>query len=448
MADWLGALSTEEAMEAVGYLRAFFDEVNLVDAQDGGCALVAEGARVRYELAGDMVSRIVSKPVAIRREGGDAPCAIEAVSRSTVVEFAKRLQSNPAVARALLEEMERGAEGRPSAFRFPMPLLCSRFEPGAADAAIEDMEDETTKSLARVEFAYLRGSFETVARDTEGLMHASKDISVRAAAGLWNTMANMACGYPATARRAKAETENLCEAGIGPAGDPQVRAACTIVDSTIASFFPGGRAPQAPIEEAVAHLPEGRRLYASYLIALQAYNRGEYGHSLGVASTALTLCANDYPVSVAYLRTIAACDYMALHAPEEAKREFAEAWRLTAADGIVSPFVEHYVPLRGLPEACLKASDPALYRGVSKAAVAYRTGWISLVDPEEAQVVASSSLTASELSVAALAKCGWSNREIAVHLGISANTVKHRLSSVFQKAGIDRRADLARFKVF
>ncbi len=333
------------------------------------------------------------------------------------------------------------------AFRFPMPLLGSEFEPGFAEAAIDAIDDTTVASLARIELEYLRGSYETVIRDTEPLMYAENDLSIRVTAGLWNMLANMACGYPAVARRTKAEIVDLCKMGIRSTGNPRVRAACAIVDSTIVTFFPEGRASHAPISEAIGHLPEGQRLYASYLVALQAFNEGEYGHAIGVAGTALTLCKSTYPISMAYLHIISACAHMALHRPEEAAGQFDAAWNLTAADGVISPFVGHYVQLHGLLESRLKQIDPAKYRSISKAAVPYRMGWISLVDPEEAAHAGVSTISASELSVAALASRGWTNREIAVQLGLSVNTVKHRLSAVFQKLGIERRADLSNFKI-
>lgn len=487
MAENLEMLSVEEAAAVLDCLGGFFDEVRLVDlssrevlavgrpvkplAEGGrrgerpecgacgaggtaGCEAVPLSGRMseRYELAGDVVRRIASKPLVVGQDGRERQCAIEAVSELPVtglwemLDAATGADAGSQVARVGDSAQREGAQP-PLAFRFPLPLMGSRFDPGSAEATVAAMEDEMMASLAQVELSYLRGSFETASRETEFPMRDSKDLSVRATAGLWNMMANMATGHVGAARHAKAEVEALCVASARSTDKPQVRASCSIVGNTIAAFFPGENPAHAPVADAMEHLPEGQRLFASYLLALRAFDQGEYGHSLGVANTALALCDNGYPVSVAYLHIISACDYMALRKPREAAASFKEARRLMAPDGIVSPLVEHYTQLQGLPETYLKPEDPVLYRAVSKAAVAYRMGWISLADPEEAQVVAGSSLTAAELTVAALAKHGWTNREMAVQLGISANTVKHRLSSVFQKLGIDRRADLSRFRI-
>jgi DNA-binding CsgD family transcriptional regulator len=164
-----------------------------------------------------------------------------------------------------------------------------------------------------------------------------------------------------------------------------------------------------------------------------------------VIKTSLTFAPGNYPVPLAYLHTMAACNHMALHQPREAEREFEEAWRYAAPDGIVAPFIEHYVHLQGLLDSCMKRSDPGLYRAISKAAGRFRAGWVAIVDPASAEIFETSPLTPSEMTIAALASRGWTNREIATQLTLSENTVKHRLSSVFQKLGVSRRSELSDF---
>ena len=51
-------------------------------------------------------------------------------------------------------------------------------------------------------------------------------------------------------------------------------------------------------------------------------------------------------------------------------------------------------------------------------------------------------LTDREREVAELATRGLRNHEIAQHLHISENTVKHHLKNAFQKMNIDRRSRL------
>jgi DNA-binding NarL/FixJ family response regulator len=53
------------------------------------------------------------------------------------------------------------------------------------------------------------------------------------------------------------------------------------------------------------------------------------------------------------------------------------------------------------------------------------------------------SLTAAERAVAAAAAAGLSNREIADERGVSERTVANQLAAIYQKLGINSRAELA-----
>lgn len=54
-------------------------------------------------------------------------------------------------------------------------------------------------------------------------------------------------------------------------------------------------------------------------------------------------------------------------------------------------------------------------------------------------------LTTMEFSIAMLACRDWSNREIAEHMGVSLNTVKHYLTDIFNKLHVKKRDELKNF---
>ncbi len=56
-------------------------------------------------------------------------------------------------------------------------------------------------------------------------------------------------------------------------------------------------------------------------------------------------------------------------------------------------------------------------------------------------------LTARECEIIAAIVAGQSNREIASHLAISLQTVKHHLTSIFDKTGMSTRLELALFAI-
>jgi len=54
-------------------------------------------------------------------------------------------------------------------------------------------------------------------------------------------------------------------------------------------------------------------------------------------------------------------------------------------------------------------------------------------------------LTAREVEIVAVIADGCTNKEIAQKFGISEQTVKHHLTSIFEKVGVSNRLELALF---
>jgi two-component system, NarL family, nitrate/nitrite response regulator NarL len=66
-------------------------------------------------------------------------------------------------------------------------------------------------------------------------------------------------------------------------------------------------------------------------------------------------------------------------------------------------------------------------------------------EPNEREEHRPFGLTSRELQVVQAVVAGYSNKEIAARLGISQNTAKHHLSSIFDKLGVSNRLELALF---
>ena len=54
-------------------------------------------------------------------------------------------------------------------------------------------------------------------------------------------------------------------------------------------------------------------------------------------------------------------------------------------------------------------------------------------------------LTTTEFAASMLAARGWTNQEIAAHMGVSASTVKRHLARVKEKLRLDSRQELSRY---
>ena len=64
---------------------------------------------------------------------------------------------------------------------------------------------------------------------------------------------------------------------------------------------------------------------------------------------------------------------------------------------------------------------------------------------QESDWVVTDALTPQEFAIAMLACRDWSNREIAEHMGVSLNTVKHYLTDIFNKLHVKKRDELKNF---
>ena len=74
----------------------------------------------------------------------------------------------------------------------------------------------------------------------------------------------------------------------------------------------------------------------------------------------------------------------------------------------------------------------------------FSAGWRKVHNPDTGDTVADD-LSTTEFTIAMLAARGWTNQEIADHLGLSPNTVKRYLSNAMNTLGIRHRQDLKKF---
>ena len=97
-----------------------------------------------------------------------------------------------------------------------------------------------------------------------------------------------------------------------------------------------------------------------------------------------------------------------------------------------------------MTESCLKKDYPKELEEIISITYRFSAGWRKVHNPETGAEVADN-LTTTEFSIAMLASRGWSNENIAVHLGLSSNTVRNYLSATYNKLGINDRKELIKY---
>ena len=102
------------------------------------------------------------------------------------------------------------------------------------------------------------------------------------------------------------------------------------------------------------------------------------------------------------------------------------------------------VRLGGMLEAVIKPEWPEDFKRIIDITYRFSAGWRKVHNPDTGDHVADN-LSTSEFTAAMLAARGWTNQEIANHLGMSPNTVKWYISNAMNTLGIQHRQDLKDF---
>ena len=322
----------------------------------------------------------------------------------------------------------------------PMPLLNAQFVPGHCLEYVAALEDERQRNLAMAEYHYFSGRSEEAAREAEVYL-SHPEAALRLSACLIYAYANLSIGQIQRAQYTLAQVKNVL-AGQGEDVSPQLRASAVFVVTTAAVLL---HLPlpqeEGELNTQIHLLPPGLRMFALYVQAHHAYLQGDYGRSLGIVETAFAMQAGLFPVPAIYLHLAAVMDYVSLKQVDKAQKHLLEAWELARPDDLIEGFGEHHGLLGGMLEAVLKKDWPEDFRRIIAITYRFSAGWRRIHNPQTGEEVADN-LTTTEFAAAMLATRGWSNQEIADHMGISLNTVKQYISMALKKLHLKQRKDL------
>ena len=330
----------------------------------------------------------------------------------------------------------------PELFPGFMPLLNTWFEPGHCMETIEKMKAGPKKDIAMAEYRYFSGQAEKAMQDTEVYL-TSTDEAIRLSACWIFAYSCLTVGRIDHARHALQEIQNTLAANRKTA--PPVRAiesfaafaAAVLLHLPLPEEMP-------PMETFLPLLPPGIRAFALYVLAHYLYLKEEYGQSAGIVEATLAMGADAYPISAIYLHLVAVMDYMSLKQPDRAQTHLLTAWEIARPDDLIEGFGEHHGLLGAMLEATIKSKWPEDFKRIIDITYRFSSGWRRVHNPITGHDVADD-LTTTEFAIAMLAARGWTTREIANHLNISANTVKDHISEAMRKLRVETRKDLKKY---
>lgn len=325
----------------------------------------------------------------------------------------------------------------------PFRLMCADFAPGRCLDYIETIDNTKIKSISEAEYHFFKGNSERCIEIAVKYMSDSDD-TIAFCSSLLYAVANLSiCNY----RVVRITFDNIQKYILTKEfaeRDAKKESIAFFTSSIIDILLHCAKADLTKLRETMQYLPDGIRLFSTYIMALLSYYNGDYSRTIGIADTAISLCTHIHLVPVIYLHVIAAIGLINMKMIEEAKARFRIAVDLAAAEGFWAPIIQHHGILLGLPEVCMREAYSAEFRYVALGAHDFLKGWyhINHVGEEKSMV---DELSTTEFVIAMLFHKGWSMKEISFYLEMSLRMVKQHISTVYLKLGITKREELKNY---
>lgn len=324
-----------------------------------------------------------------------------------------------------------------------LPLINTAFEPGNARKAAESFADRDFREIAIAEFYYFTGQAQKCSDLVEIYIMSSR-LELKLSACMLYVYSNLTLGNAKASERGLEIIRECLRKEMAAPTSERNTAYCVFAGyaGTVLLHLSTEELPD--MKKYMSSLPQGLRIFAASVISHALYLNGEYSRALGICDAALFSCKEIYPVGMIYLYCVTAMCEISLKNQAEAEKAILTAWKLAVKDELIEPFIELHGLLQGLLESCIRKENPEMYRKISDAVITFSRGWMAVHNPASDRPV-TDALTTMEFSIAMLACRDWSNREIAEHMGVSLNTVKHYLTDIFNKLHVKKRDELKNF---
>ena len=328
--------------------------------------------------------------------------------------------------------------------RTVLPLAGSSFEPGKIKEAIDSIEDAQLAEIARAEACYFSADAAGCVEIVKKYL-TSDDVMLRLSADVLCVFGNLTLRNAREAQAARLDAGQCLQRAFEDDANEDIKAACVLAYYMINIFLHIQEEKEVPSLEAyIPYLPIGQRLFAVSVLSHGMYLKKDYQKAQGAVQTAMLMADKTYPIAFIYLNCVAAMCLINQKDQEGAVQSVKRALALARKDRIFEPLIEYHGLLQGVLEICLRKGEPEIYKKLVDNIIAFSRGWMD-VHNSQVNGDVTDLLTPLEFSIAMLACRDWTNKEIARHMDLSVNTVKHYVSDILEKLNIDKREKIKDF---
>lgn len=327
---------------------------------------------------------------------------------------------------------------------YTLPLTTSTFNIGECKNYIDSIEPGIRKDLMLAEYYQLTARYRDTLDIVSKYLH-NEDICVRGTAMVLYIFSSISLGNMNDIKKyigyAK-EFKTLCYKDDELKKDRRLNAQCILIINLIYISLHLEMDDTSDLMEEIKHLEGGLKRMATYIVCHKYYLRGEYNRAIGMIEGILNYEDKDYPVIDNYLHLLICVNHMSEDKINQAEKYYEKIYKQFQKEFFIHIYVEHYMLLRGLMERYMRQSNAELYNKIAKLANKFLKNWVKVHNSITNDKIADN-LTSMEYIVAMLYKSNWTVNKISRYIGISDNTVKKHIKSIYYKLGINKKSELA-----
>ncbi len=327
----------------------------------------------------------------------------------------------------------------------PLLLLSGSYQAGACKEYISKIENYDYRNIALAEYNYALGNNKIALKIAESYIN-SDDIFLKYSSLFIKIFSYLSQGESKNVKLVSDDLKQVIYDNLKCDLSSEHHSISMLMELFFNVLFHIPVANSFSFERCIKYLPNKMKLWACYVLARKLYIEKDYYGCYYTARMSIAVCSCRYPLAEIYCRIAIVMALIKLKKIDEAEKHFMDAWNIASADGIISPFIEHYSFLHGMVERCLKRNSNNNFNELIKKIYTFHKGWIKIHNRETGEN-ATEELSTTEYSIAMLYSQKWTAKEISEYLNISERTVYRHIANIYSKLYICKSEKLKEYLV-